>query len=103
MRFVVGVGLADEVVDLGKGLGADVGVVGLVGDDVEEVGGLDLGCERELMEVLASDDGRVFELLDGGDLVLGGHRRGGGEVVFFVYTRVGGRGDRADRLQRGAG
>ncbi len=103
VRLVLGVGLADEGVDLGEGLGTDVGVVGLVGDDVEVVGGLDLGGERELVEVLAGDDGRVFELLDVGDGVLGGHGRGGCGVVLLIDAGVGGRGDGTDGLQRGAG
>jgi len=62
-------GFANEVGDLGEELGAEVRVFGAVGDDVEVVGGLDLGCEGKFVEVLAGDDGGVFELLDGGGCV----------------------------------
>ncbi len=72
VRVVGGVGLADEVGDLGEEGGAELGVFGGVGDDVDEVLGLDLGGEGELVEVLAGDDGGVFELLDGGGGVVGG-------------------------------
>ena len=63
---VGGSGLADEVVEFGEEGGAEVGVFGRVGDDVDVVLGRDLGGEGELVEVLAGDDGGVFELLDGG-------------------------------------
>ena len=68
VRVVGRAGFADEVGDLGEELGAKVGVFWLVGDDVDVVLGRDLRRERELVEVLAGDDGRVFELLDGGGL-----------------------------------
>ena len=71
-RVVGCAGLADEVGDFVEQLGAEVGVIGLVGDDVDVVLGRDLRSEGELVEVLAGDDGRVFKLLDGGGLELGG-------------------------------
>ena len=81
MRGVGGIGLADEVGDLGEQSGTEPGVRWGVGDDVDEVGGLDLRGERELVEVLAGDDGRVFELLDGGGGVVGG---AAGGVLWIV-------------------
>ena len=56
-RVVGCAGLADEVGDFVEELGAEVGVVGLVGDYVDVVLGRDLGSEGELVEVLAGDDG----------------------------------------------
>ncbi len=44
VRLVEGVGFADEVGDLGEQGGTEVRVVGGVGDDVDEVGGLDSGA-----------------------------------------------------------
>ena len=52
--------------------GAKVGVFWLVGDYVDVVPGRDFGGEGELVEVLAGEDGGVFQLLDGGGLKLGG-------------------------------
>src|ERR1700722_14818637 len=59
VRGVGGTGFADEVGDFGEQVGAEVRVFGLVGDDVDEVGRLDLRSQRELVEVFAGDDGRV--------------------------------------------
>ncbi len=56
-RVVGCAGLTDEVGDLVEELGAEVGVVRLVGDYVDVVLGADLGSEGELVEVLAGDDG----------------------------------------------
>ncbi len=72
VRVVGGAGFADQVGDFVEELGAEVGVVGLVGDYVDVVLGGDLGSEGELVEVLAGDDGRVLQLLDGGGLILRG-------------------------------
>ncbi len=80
VRGVGGASLADEVRDLGEQLGPEVGVVGFVGDDVDEVFGRDLRSQRKLVEVEARDDGRVFELLDGGGGVVGRHGAGGRDV-----------------------
>ena len=71
-RVVGGAGFADEVVELGEERGAEVGVFGVVGDDVDVVLRRDLGREGELVEVFAGDDGGVFELLDGGGGEVGG-------------------------------
>ena len=71
-RVVGGSGLADEVVELGEECGAELRVFGAVGDDVDVVLGRDLGGEGELVEVLAGDDGGVFELLDCGCGEVGG-------------------------------
>ena len=81
-RGVGGAGLADEVVELGEKRGPEVGVLGQVGDDVDVVLGRDLGSESELVEVFAGDDGRVFELLDGG-----GVRRAGDLSPSFCMRR----------------
>ena len=89
MRGVQGVGLADEVSDFGKQSWAEVGVFGSVGDDVDEVGGLDLGCEGELVEVLAGDDGGVFELLDGGGGVVRGATCGMLRIVAIDWGERG--------------
>ncbi len=71
-RVVGGSGLADEVGELGEECGAELGVFGAVGDYVDVVLGRDFGGEGELVEVLAGDDGGVFELLDGGGGEVGG-------------------------------
>ena len=71
-RVVGGPGLTDEVIKLGDEGGAEFGVFGAVGDYVDVVLRRDLGGECELVEVLAGDDGRVFELFDrGGGVVCG--------------------------------
>ena len=80
-RVVGGAGFADEVVEFGEERGAEVGVFGGVGDYVDVVLGGDLGGEGELVEVLAGDDGGVFELLDGGGGVVGGAALGMLRVV----------------------
>ena len=92
VRGVGGAGFADEVGDFGQELGAEVGVFGEVGDDVDEVPGGDFGGEGELVEVLAGDDGGVFELLDGGDGVLLRGGAGGGVVVVLEDAGGGWRG-----------
>ncbi len=83
VRLVEGVGFADEVGDLGEGGGTKVAVAGFVGDDINEVGGLDLRGERELVKVETGIHGRVFQLLDrsDGELVrIGG--AGAGDAAF---------------------
>src|SRR5262249_42848531 len=54
---------ADEVCELGKERGAGLGVFGGIGYDIDVVFGSNFGGEGELVEVLAGDDGGVFELL----------------------------------------
>ena len=66
VRVIHGAGFADEVVELGEESGAELGVFGLVRDDVDEVGWLYFRREGELVKVLAGDDGGVLELLDVG-------------------------------------
>ncbi len=71
-------GLADERIHVGEEVGLQVEVGGLVGADIEGVGGMNLGGERILAAVIAHEDGRVDELLDGDGLEgsVGGIERG---------------------------
>jgi hypothetical protein len=69
-RGVGGSGFADEIRELGEESGAELGVLGGVGDYVDVVFGRDLRGEGELVEVFAGDDGGIFELLDISDGVV---------------------------------
>jgi hypothetical protein len=70
-RVVGGSGFANQIAEFGKERGAKLGVFGGVGYDVDVVLGCDLGGEGKLVEVLASDDGGIFKLLDVGSGVVG--------------------------------
>ncbi len=78
VRGVGGVGFAHEVGDFGEERGVQVGILGEVGDDIDVVFRADVGSQRELVEVLAGDDGRVLKLLDvgGGEVCDRSGRRG---------------------------
>ena len=88
-RVVGGSGLADEVVELGEKGGAQIGVFGRVGDDIDVVFGRDLRGEGELVEVFAGDDGGVFKLLDGGGGVVGSAAFGVLWVVAVGWSECG--------------
>ena len=55
------VGFTHEVRDFGEQGGVQVGILRDVGDDVDVVLWADVRSQRELVEVFAGDDGRVFE------------------------------------------
>src|SRR6185312_9406802 len=86
MGCVGGVGFADEVGDFGEEFGAQRGVLGLIGGDVEEVFGRDVRGKRVLVEVLAREDRGVLKLFDGGGRVACHGGAGCGRVGGLIYA-----------------
>src|SRR5579872_4709371 len=69
-RLVDRTGFADEVAEAVDGVLAEVQILGTVGRDVEVVLRRDLGRQRDLGDVLAGEQRRVDELLEGNGLKL---------------------------------
>src|SRR5271170_3782559 len=72
VRAIERVGFAHEVTQLNQNCGAQIRVLGSVCYYVDEMPWSDGGRERKLMEILAGNYRRIFELLDGGCCELSG-------------------------------